>query len=286
MSKVEFMNRHVDVLGVQVSAVNMEQAIELACRWIDGGGFGYACMSGVHGVMEAQRDEALRRVLNEAVLNAPDGIPLSWVGRLQGFRKMDYVTGPQFMERMCAISAERGYRIFLYGGDSGVAELLGERLKARFAGLEVVGTWTPPFRPLSVEEEEQMLAAVRRARPQILWVGLSTPKQERFMAQYVQRLEVPLLVGVGAAFDYHTGRLRDCSRWIKRAGLQWLHRLAQEPRRLAPRYLRNNPAFVWQIALQFAGLRREAKDQKGVAHSLTCVREPLRQDSDNRLTDA
>jgi N-acetylglucosaminyldiphosphoundecaprenol N-acetyl-beta-D-mannosaminyltransferase len=135
-----------------------------------------------------------------------------------------------------------------------------------------------------VEEEEQMLAAVRRARPQIMWVGLSTPRQEQFMAQYMQRLEVPLLVGVGAAFDYHTGRLRDCSRWVKRAGLQWLHRLAQEPSRLALRYLRNNPAFVWQIALQFAGVRHQAKDQDSATHDLTGITERLRQDSDNRLT--
>jgi N-acetylglucosaminyldiphosphoundecaprenol N-acetyl-beta-D-mannosaminyltransferase len=278
------MNRHADVLGVHVSAVNMEQATELACRWIERGRFGYACMTGVHGVMEAQRDEALRRILNNAVLNAPDGIPLSWVGRLQGFRDMDYVTGPQFMQRMCEISAERGYRIFLYGGRPGVAELLSKRLNARVAGLNVVGTWTPPFRSLTVEEEEQMLAAVRRARPQIMWVGLSTPRQEQFMAQYMQRLEVPLLVGVGAAFDYHTGRLRDCSRWVKRAGLQWLHRLAQEPSRLALRYLRNNPAFVWQIALQFAGVRHQAKDQESATHDLTGITERLRQDSDNRLT--
>ena len=268
-----FSHPHADVLGVQVSAVNLEQATELACRWIECGKSGHACMTGVHGVMEAQRDEALRRILNNAVLNAPDGMPLSWVGRLQGFAEMDYVTGPQFMERMCAIAAERGYRIFLYGGEPGVAELLSERLRARFTGLRVVGTWTPPFRPLTTEEEERMLAAVWQAKPQIMWVGLSTPTQERFMAQYVQRLEVPLLVGVGAAFDYHTGRLRDCSQWIKRSGLQWLHRLLQEPRRLAPRYLRNNPAFVWRIALQLAGLRHEAKHRECAARSLTGVAE-------------
>ena len=261
----DFQHPHADVLGVQVSAVHLEQAAELACKWIEHGGLGYACMTGVHGVMEAQRDEALRGILNNAVLNAPDGMPLSWVGRMQGFAQMDCVTGPQFMLRMCAIAAERGYRIFLYGGAPGVAELLSERMKTRFPGLQVVGTWTPPFRPLTAQEEEQMLTAVRRARPQVMWVGLSTPRQERFMAQYVHQLEVPLLVGVGAAFDFHTGRLRDCPRWVKRAGLQWLHRMAQEPRRLALRYLRNNPEFVWRIALQLAGARHEMANQQHAA---------------------
>ena len=262
MRETEWIHPHANVLGVQVSAVNLEQAIALACQWIERGASGYACMTGVHGVMEAQRDEALREILNGAMLNAPDGMPLSWVGHAQGFHQMNYVTGPQFMEHMCGIAAERGYGIFLYGGKPGIAEILRERLQARFPGLRVAGTWTPPFRALSVSEEEAMLSEVHRARPQIMWVGLSTPRQERFMAQYVQRLRVPLVVGVGAAFDYHTGRLRDCPSWVKRAGLQWLHRMMQEPRRLAPRYLRNNPEFVLQIALQLAGLRRETGNKQ------------------------
>lgn len=157
---------------------------------------------------------------------------------------------------MCRLSVERGYRNFLYGGKPGVAELLSETLQQRFPGLQVVGTYTPPFRNLTPEEEEEILAKVEQSKPHILWVGLSTPKQERFMAQYVDRLRVPLLIGVGAAFDYHTGQIRDCSDWIKRAGLQWLHRLMQDPRHLWRRYLRNNPAFLWHIAWQISGLRR------------------------------
>ena len=265
MQDRKFIHPHADVLGVQVSALNLEQALTLAGRWIDRGNFGYACMTGVHGVMEAQRDDTLRDILNGAILNAPDGMPLSWVGHIQGFDQMDYVTGPQFMERMCRIAAERSYKIFLYGGKPGVADILGARLQAKFPGLHVAGTWTPPFRALTAAEEKEMLAAVQRVRPQIMWIGLSTPKQERFMAQYVQRLQVPLVVGVGAAFDYHAGRLRDCPNWIKRAGLQWVHRMLQEPRRLAPRYLRNNPAFLYRIALQLAGLRRETGSRSHAA---------------------
>jgi N-acetylglucosaminyldiphosphoundecaprenol N-acetyl-beta-D-mannosaminyltransferase len=249
--------RHVcaDVLGVRVSAINMSRAVDTADRWIRTGQSGYVCVTGVHGVMEAQRDQEFRKILNRAMMNTPDGMPLSWVGRLQGFDDMDRIFGPDFMSAMCRLSLERGFRHFLYGGKPGVAEKLKKALETKFPGLQVVGTYTPPFRDLNAAEEDALLAQLCNSRPHILWVGMSTPKQERFMAQHVDRLQVPLLVGVGAAFDYHTGAIRDCSVGMKRAGLQWLHRLAQDPGRLWRRYLRNNPAFVWNIALQLLGLR-------------------------------
>ena len=212
-------------------------------------------MTGVHGVMEAQSDPELQAILNGALINAPDGMPMSWVGWLQGHRTMDRVFGPDFMEEMCALAAREGYRIFLYGGRPGVAQLLGEKLLQKFPGLLVAGTLTPPFTELNREQEEDLLQQVWIAKPHILWVGLSTPKQERFMARYVDRLQVPLLVGVGAAFDFHTGRISDSPNWMKRAGLQWLHRLLQDPKRLGPRYLRHNPAFARLIALQLMGFR-------------------------------
>ncbi|MGB8479619.1 MAG: WecB/TagA/CpsF family glycosyltransferase [Acidobacteriaceae bacterium] len=251
-----FVHAHADVLGVKVSAINLKLAVELADQWVTAGNHGYICVTGVHGVMEAQSDSEFRRILNQAFVNTPDGMPMSWIGHLQGFREMNRVYGPDFMTAMCRLSVARGYRNFLYGGKPGVAELLRDTLQRKFPGLQVVGTYTPPFRNLTLEEEEEIFAQVRESRPHILWVGLSTPKQERFMAQYVDCLQIPLLVGVGAAFDYHTGRIRDCSEWIKRAGLQWLHRLMQDPRHLWRRYLRNNPAFLWHIAWQISGLRR------------------------------
>jgi N-acetylglucosaminyldiphosphoundecaprenol N-acetyl-beta-D-mannosaminyltransferase len=245
-----------NVLGVGVSAINLDLAVDLASRWIEAGDPGYVCLTGVHGVTEARADSAFRLILNRAAINAPDGMPMTWVGRLQGFRYMDRVFGPDFMTAMCRLSAERGYRNFLYGGQPGVAELLRENLQAKFPGLQIAGTYTPPFCSLTPEQERSILAQIRQVRPHILWVGLGTPKQERFMAQYVHLLEVPLLVGVGAAFDYHTGRIRDCSAWVKRAGLQWAHRAMQDPTRLWIRYLRNNPVFLWDIATQISGLRR------------------------------
>jgi N-acetylglucosaminyldiphosphoundecaprenol N-acetyl-beta-D-mannosaminyltransferase len=247
---------YANVLGVRVSAINMDCAINMADRWIANGNSGYACVTAVHVVMEAQKDRRYLQILNEAAFNLPDGMPLSWVGWFQGHREMDRVSGPGFMLAMCQLSVERGYRNFFYGGEPGVAEELRESLQEKFPGLQVTGTYTPPFRSLNTEEECELMARVRAARPHIIWVGLGAPKQERFMAHFVNKFEVPLMIGVGAAFDYHTGRLRDCSNWIKRAGLQWLHRLAQDPKRLWKRYLYAIPAFLFQIALQLSGLRR------------------------------
>lgn len=242
---------YADILGVKMSAVDMGHAVYMANHWIATKQAGYVCVTGVHGVMEAQRDSKLKETLNHAVMNIPDGMPMSWIGRLQGFKDMDRVFGPDFMFAMCRLSLNHEYRHFLYGGQPGVAAELEKVLTAKIPGLQIVGTYTPPFRSLNTKEEDALLAQVHASRPHIFWVGLSTPKQEYFMAQYVDKLQVPLLVGVGAAFDYHTGRIKDCSPWIKRAGLQWMHRLLQDPGRLWRRYLRNNSAFVWNIALQF-----------------------------------
>jgi N-acetylglucosaminyldiphosphoundecaprenol N-acetyl-beta-D-mannosaminyltransferase len=256
VSDSEFVHEYANVLGVKVSAIDLGRAVEMADRWIAGENRGYICVTGVHGIMEAQSDSELQYILNHAFINTPDGMPMSWVGRLQGFSKMDRVFGPDLMASLCGISVERNYRHFLYGGETGVAELLKEKLESKFPGLQIVGTYTPPFRNLTDEEEEEIFRRLQELQPHILWVGLSTPKQERFMARYVDRLQVPLMVGVGAAFDYHTGRISDCSNWIKRAGLQWLHRLLQDPKRLWKRYLRNNPAFLWKITLQLFKLKQ------------------------------
>jgi len=256
MHDARFAQQYAHVLGVNVSAINLDMAVDMADRWIAAKNIGYICVTGVHGVMEAQSDPVFRQILNHAFINVPDGMPLSWVGHTQGFGQMDRVFGPDFMTEMCRLSVERSYRHFLYGGQPGVAELLKDSLQSKFPGLQIVGTYTPPFRNLTAEEEVDIVTQVQESKPHVLWVGLSTPKQERFMARYVDRLQVPLLVGVGAAFDYHTGSIRDSPDWIKRTGLQWLHRLLQDPRRLWKRYLRNNPAFVWGLILQTLKLRQ------------------------------
>jgi N-acetylglucosaminyldiphosphoundecaprenol N-acetyl-beta-D-mannosaminyltransferase len=243
-----------NVLGVGVSAVNLARATGLFEEWIESGRRGYVCVTGVHGVMEAQRDEQFRRILNGSLLTTPDGTPTVWVGRSQGFRVMDRVFGPDLMLGVCEMSSRRGYTHFLYGGRSGVAERLRATLKERFPGLQVVGTYTPPFGPLTPERELELRERVAAVQPDVVWVGLSTPKQERWMAEFSSRLDSRIFVGVGAAFDYLTGDLQDAPDWVKRSGLQWLHRLKQEPRRLWKRYLTNNPAFLFRITLQLVGL--------------------------------
>jgi N-acetylglucosaminyldiphosphoundecaprenol N-acetyl-beta-D-mannosaminyltransferase len=241
-----------NVLGVGIHAVNLADAVQWSERLIAAGGQGYVCVTGVHGVMESRSDPALRTILNRAYLCLPDGMPTVWVGRLQGHRSMQRVYGPDYMMQMCQRSSTHGYRHFLYGGPPGVAEKLKMRLQAHMPWLKAVGTYTPPFGPLSAKQECELAQMVSRLKPDIFWVGLSTPKQEKFMAQYLHRLDVKLMTGVGAAFDLHAGLRADAPDWMKQCGLQWLHRLVQEPRRLGPRYLKHNPRFMWDICRQLA----------------------------------
>lgn len=245
-----------NVLGIGISAINMREALHYSEQLLHERRKGYICVTGVHGIMEAQRDPALKDILNGAYLCTPDGMPTVWVGRLQGNSTMGRVYGPDFMLEMCRRSVARECRHFLYGGGPGVTERLQRNLERKAPGIRIVGTFTPPFRQLTPTEEERVIAAVGEADADIVWVGLSTPKQERFMARMVDRLDARLMVGVGAAFDIHAGLLADAPTWMKICGLQWLHRLAMEPHRLWRRYLANNPRFLWSIGLQLSGLRR------------------------------
>ena len=245
-----------NVLGVGIHAVDMDSAVACIVNAVANGTKGYVCATGVHGVMEAQRDSGFREVLSRALLVVPDGMPTVWMGRLQGFRCMQRVFGPDLMLAVIGSAAMRGCSHFLYGGDRGVAQHLESSLRERFPAVRIVGTYTPPFRALDEAERSELCSFIEELRPDIVWVGLSTPKQERFMAEYLPLLRTTVMIGVGAAFDFHTGRLQDSPQWIKRLGLQWLHRLMQEPGRLWKRYLVNNPLFIMQAALQIAGVRR------------------------------
>lgn len=245
----------VNVLGVGVSAINMDLALRTIDGWIESGERHYVCITGVHGVMESQRDEDLRRIHNAAGMVTPDGMPLVWVSRLRKFRHVTRVYGPDLMLACCERAIEKGYRHYLYGGGEGVPELLAERLASRFQGLQVVGTYSPPFRNLTLEEDEEIVERINSARPDIVWVGLSTPKQERWMHEHVGRLNAPVMVGVGAAFDFHAGLKKQAPRWMQRSGLEWSFRLMTEPHRLWRRYLRSNPLFVRSVLVQMAGLR-------------------------------
>ncbi len=246
----------VNILGVGVSAVNMALVLETIEGWIARREPHYTCVTGVHGVMESQRDDDLRRIHNQAGLVTPDGMPLVWLSKLKGFHHVERVYGPDLMLALCKRSVKLGYRHFFYGGATGVPEQLAVNLQQRFPGLQVVGTLSPPFRPLTPEEDQEVVRIINEANPDIVWVGLSTPKQERWMATHVGRLTAPVLIGVGAAFDFHTGRKPQAPQWMQHSGLEWLFRLLTEPRRLWRRYLINNPIFVTLILLQALGVRK------------------------------
>jgi len=235
----------VDVLGVQVSVLNMDCALDVLDYWITTGTQQYVCVTGVHGVMESYRDAALQRIHNGAGLVTPDGMPLVWWARTRGYSHVRQVCGAELMLACCERSLTAGYRHFFYGGGDGVADLLVRRLTRRFPGLAVAGTYTPPFRPLTTEEDADVIRRIRDSGADIVWVGLSTPKQERWMAEHMGRIDATLMIGVGAAFDFHAGLKCRAPRWMSRSGLEWLFRLSTEPRRLWKRYLTNNPAFVY-----------------------------------------
>lgn len=258
--KGEPQRQRANVLGVGIDVLNLDLAVDRIMTALDAREKGYICVTGVHGVMEAQDSVEFRGILNRAFLCTPDGMPTVWMGRDQGFSEMDRVYGPDLMLEVCRRTAETGHRHFFYGGSEGVAQRLGERLASRFPGMEVAGACTPPFRPLNAEEEEELIARVAEARPDVFWVGLSTPKQERFMSQWLGRLDTTLMLGVGAAFDFHTGRTRQAPRWVQRSGMEWFFRLCCEPQRLWRRYMRNNPRFLWRAGQQALGLSRYSLD--------------------------
>ena len=245
-----------NVLGVGVSALNLDLAVAAVAQALEQKTKGYVCVTGVHGVSEAQHDPAFRAILNHSFLNTPDGMPMVWMGRWQGFGAMARVYGPDLMLRVCEFSQGQGWAHFLYGGAPGVAVELRHRLKQRFPAIKIVGTYTPPFRPLTAEEEQELVRVVQAVKPDVFWVGLSTPKQEKFMAQYWQKLDATLFFGVGAAFDFHAGRVRQAPIWMQRSGLEWLFRLACDPGRLWKRYLKNNPLFVFRVFCQMTGMRK------------------------------
>ena len=243
------------VLDVRVNAVQIPDTLRILERWIvDGARARYVAVTGMHGASEAQKDPDFKRALDGADLVVPDGMPLVWLGRLRGFGNLRRrVYGPELMETFCRQTGSK-YRHFFYGGAPGVADQLAKVEQERH-GVQVAGTYCPPFRPLTSEEELEIESIINQASPDVLWVGLSTPKQEMWMYRYRDKLQVPVMLGVGAAFDLNTGRLKQAPRWMRENGLEWLFRLLAEPRRLWRRYILNGSGFVWNVLLEILGLR-------------------------------
>jgi N-acetylglucosaminyldiphosphoundecaprenol N-acetyl-beta-D-mannosaminyltransferase len=241
------------VLGVPLALTDYDRTLDWIDRAVAARHRGYICVANTHTVAAAAEDAELRAALLGADLNVPDGQPLVWALGLLGHRLGDRVYGPDLMDRACERATASGLGFYLYGGrNQGALAQLARNLRLRHPGLRIVGGHVPPFRALTPEEERDVAADIRRSGADVVWVGIGVPKQEKWMARMRPRLDAPVLVGVGAAFDFHAGLIAQAPEWMQRLGLEWLFRLIQEPRRLWRRYLRYNPRFVAGFARQYA----------------------------------
>jgi N-acetylglucosaminyldiphosphoundecaprenol N-acetyl-beta-D-mannosaminyltransferase len=254
------LSPRVNILGVGITPVHLAQAVAALEQWRQEDRREYVCCVSVHGLVEAQRDPEVRAALNRAGLSTEDGMPLVWWCRHSGYSAAGRVCGSDLLLAMCGTAPERSHRHFFYGGSPRVAEQLVSRLTQRFPGLVVAGYRSPPFRPLTQEEDAAEVEAINEARPDFVWVGLGMPKQEKWMALHVGKIHAAALLGVGAAFDFLSEAKPRAPSWMQRSGFEWCFRLMTEPRRLARRYLIDNSIFLARAAQQLAGWKSYAKD--------------------------
>ena len=252
--------RTVSVLGVPLALTDYEEMLE----WIDGmissEDQGYLCACNVHAVMASREDRELHDALMSSSFNVPDGQPLVWAINLLGHGLSSRVYGPELMSRCCERGAERGYRFYLYGGrNQGALVQLALNLRRHYPGVKIVGGYSPPHRALTGEERGAIVKEINRSKADIVWAGIGVPKQEKWMAENRADLIAPVLIGVGAAFDFHAGLVPQAPNWVQEAGLEWAYRLAHEPRRLWRRYLRYNPLFVTAFTRQLTRQRQRVR---------------------------
>jgi N-acetylglucosaminyldiphosphoundecaprenol N-acetyl-beta-D-mannosaminyltransferase len=249
------MYTRVSVLGVGVSAINIRQAVDAIDGWVQERRAVYVCVAAAHSIMDCWHDPVLRSVFNKAAMVTPDGMSLVWYLQLLGYRGVQRVYGPDLLTALCRRPAESGHRHFFYGGTDQVLADLVARLQGHNSSLQIAGAYAPPFRAMSNEEDRTAVEVINRSRPDIVWVGIGTPKQELWIAEHRNRLAAPVMIGVGAAFDFLSGHKPQAPQCLRRGGLEWLFRLASEPRRLWPRY-REYPLFVALVLAQSLGLKR------------------------------
>lgn len=250
----------IPLLGVPIGLIDYERTLDWMDAMVAAGERGYVCVSNVHSVMAAQEDPELLSALMGSSFNVPDGQPLVWALSSLGYRLDSRVYGPELMARACARAAHTGQRMYLYGGrNEGALVQLTLNLRRRFPGLRIVGGYSPPHHALGAAEEVEVARNINRSDADIVWVGVGVPKQEKWMARMRDQLTAPVLVGVGAAFDFHAGLVPQAPAIMQDHGLEWAYRLAREPRRLWRRYLRYNPRFVGAFARHLIARRRIAR---------------------------
>jgi N-acetylglucosaminyldiphosphoundecaprenol N-acetyl-beta-D-mannosaminyltransferase len=241
------------VLGIPLALTDYEETLDWIDASVSSDTQGYICVAAVHTVVASQDDPELREAVLGASFTVPDGQPLVWAMNALGHDLSSRVYGPELMERACERAAKTGLRFYLYGGrDQGALVQLALNLRRRHPGVRIVGGYSPPYRNLSAEEEEAIVTEINESGADVVWVGIGVPKQEKWMARMRDRLSAPVLVGVGAAFDFHAGLVPQAPDSIQRLGLEWAFRLVHEPRRLWKRYLTYNPRFVAGFARQYA----------------------------------
>jgi len=237
------------VLGARIDVIDWQRAIDTIRRWAEARESRYICICNVHSVMTAARDPSFQRIINEADMATADGAPIAWMLRRLGALGQQRINGPDLMWRYCEQATQHGESIFLFGNTESTLAKLVAALKSRYPALRIVGTEAPPFREMTPAEDQAVIEKINRSGAGTVWVSLGCPKQERWMSAHRGRIQA-VMVGVGAAFDYHAGAIRRAPDWMQRSGLEWLHRLASEPRRLGGRYLRTNSAFIIAAARQ------------------------------------
>jgi len=241
-----------DILGVPIALTDYAGAMDVMDEMVDRRHLGWVCAAAVHSVMVARSDPKMHEALRDAVITVPDGMPIVWAANALGEELPNRVYGPELMRRYCDRAVERGHRVWLYGGrDQGALVQLALSLRQNHPGIQIVGGYSPPFRPLSEDEDAAVAKQINDARADVVWVGIGVPKQEKWMVRMRERLDAPVLCAVGAAFDFHAGRVSQAPRWMQERGLEWTYRIAQEPRRLLPRYLVTNPSFMLNFARQW-----------------------------------
>lgn len=237
-----------NIMGVDIAAVNMQWLMEFIKKNIRELSGDYICVANVHTTVTAYEDESYQAIQNGGIMAIPDGGPLSSLGRKRGFPEMGRIAGPDFMGEVFKVSAERGYRHFFYGSTDETLEKLGKRLQKRYEGIQIAGMHSPPFRPITKEEDNAVVEMINGAAADFVWIGLGAPKQEYFMAEHQGKIK-GLMIGVGAGFDYFAGNIKRAPKWMQRSNLEWLYRLVQEPGRLIGRYSKTNVKFIWNACI-------------------------------------